>query len=94
MTEKPIISIIIPCYNSENTIEDCINSIPISMEPEIIIVDDCSADNSVNIVKNIIREKGISNAYLYENIVSSRIFDKRYPLEIFDMCNSGILQRS
>lgn len=61
------LSIIIPCYNSASTIERCINSIPLSMDPEIIIVDDCSKDDSVNIIKDIIRNSAIHNVYVYEN---------------------------
>src|ERR1700683_5126974 len=74
------ISIIIPNYNSEKTISKTLNSI-ISQKMhnfEIIVVDDCSTDNSlqiisqypkVNIIKNnknhgpaYTRNKGIKNA--------------------------------
>lgn len=47
------ISIIIPMYNSEKTIERCIDSILHSAteDVEIIVVDDCSIDNSFEICK-------------------------------------------
>ena len=50
-----MISIIIPTYNSEKYIIDCLNSIFSSTYTnyEIIIVDDGSTDNTVNLVKNI-----------------------------------------
>ena len=49
-------SIIIPAYNVEKYIEKCIKSI---LEQdytnyEIIVVDDCSTDNTVNILKRYI----------------------------------------
>lgn len=49
------LSIIIPVYNSEKFISDCLNScinqnIPIN-EFEIICIDDCSTDNSLKILK-------------------------------------------
>jgi glycosyltransferase involved in cell wall biosynthesis len=49
------ISVIIPMYNVENYIEDCLDSIinqTIGIENiEVIVVNDCSTDNSLKIVK-------------------------------------------
>jgi len=47
------ISVIIPCYNNEETIKDAIKSFKNQTLPpkEIIVVDDCSTDNSLNIIK-------------------------------------------
>ena len=49
-----IITIIIPMYNAENTIRLCLNSIlnQTYKALEIIIVDDCSTDNSYKIVED------------------------------------------
>ena len=46
-------SIIIPNYNSEKTIKKCLDSIlsQTFKDYEVIIVDDMSTDNSVNIIK-------------------------------------------
>jgi glycosyltransferase involved in cell wall biosynthesis len=51
MKEK--ISIIVPCYNCETTIIQCYNSILGSNYEnyEVILVDDCSTDNTFNIIK-------------------------------------------
>ena len=51
---KPAISIIIPMYNSEKYIIQCLNSIlnQTFQDFEIIVVDDCSTDRSFSIVKN------------------------------------------
>ena len=47
------VSIIIPCYNEEKTIDQIINKIlnvNIDIEKEIIIVDDCSQDETKKIL--------------------------------------------
>ncbi len=54
------LSIIIPCYNEENTLEEIIEEI-ISVDigytkKEIILVDDKSTDNSLLIIKTIIKK--------------------------------------
>lgn len=50
---KPIISIIIPSYNSAKTLNFCLKSVQSSAYKnfEIILVDDKSMDNSINIAK-------------------------------------------
>jgi glycosyltransferase involved in cell wall biosynthesis len=56
---KPLLSIVIPTHNSKKTIYDLLSSISISnfrhfKEIEVLIIDDCSKDQTVTIVKNII----------------------------------------
>ncbi len=41
------LSVVIPCYNCENTIVRCLDSIPKGIGIEIILVDDCSSDNTL-----------------------------------------------
>ena len=60
----PIITIIIPAYNSEKFIRKCINSIPRDKKIEIIIVDDFSKkilENQINFKEfKILRYLGIN----------------------------------
>ena len=54
----PAISVIIPLYNAESYIGQCLNSILAQTFKnfEVIVVDDCSTDNSVQVVESY-REK-------------------------------------
>jgi glycosyltransferase involved in cell wall biosynthesis len=54
-----ILSIILPTYNSENTIEKCLKSlIDQDFEDyEIIVVDDGSTDNTLRIIRNIVKHR-------------------------------------
>lgn len=55
MTERPLVSVIIPTYNSAPFIRDCVASIRQNTYPnvEIVIVDDGSPDNTLEIVKRL-----------------------------------------
>lgn len=50
-----MISVIIPVYNAEKTIEKCVESIEVNSykDVEIILVEDCSKDNSWEICKKL-----------------------------------------
>lgn len=78
------VSVIIPNYNGENFIANCLDSLMVQSfsafgKLEIIVVDDCSTDNSVEIIKTY------QNVRLLENPVNSG-FDKSV--------NQGILASS
>ena len=62
----PLVSVIIPCYNLENYIVECIKSVEQQSfyDFEIIVVDDGSKDGSVQSIKNYISESGVSNIEL------------------------------
>ena len=51
--ESVTVSIITPCYNAENTIEETIRSVLTQtfIDWELLIIDDCSTDNSAEIIK-------------------------------------------
>lgn len=64
-------SIIIPLYNAENTIIDTLESIyssdTININFEVIIVNDCSTDNSVEVINRYICKNNIKNLVILEN---------------------------
>ena len=49
------ISIIIPCFNEEKTLNEIVNKVLCfkSFDKEIIIIDDCSSDNTPVIIDNL-----------------------------------------
>ena len=53
-SSRPAVSVIVPVYNAENYIDKCLNSIfnQTLKDYEVIIVDECSTDNSIEIVKS------------------------------------------
>ena len=53
MKAQPLISVIMPCYNSEDYIEEAIESIlnQTYNNIEVIIADDCSTDKSFDLIK-------------------------------------------
>lgn len=54
----PAISVIIPMYNAENYIEDCLKSLLMQtfQNFEVILVDDCSTDNSVAVAQKFMEK--------------------------------------
>ena len=56
--QKDLVSIITPCYNSEKYITQAIESVINQkyQKWEMIIVDDCSSDNSVEIISQFIKK--------------------------------------
>ena len=50
---KPIVSVIVPAYNAEKTIEKCLDSLlnQTLKSIEIIVINDCSKDNTLKILK-------------------------------------------
>lgn len=55
---KPLVSVIIPCYNAEKYVEEAIRSIMTQTYPnlEIIVTDDCSSDNTLMILETLAAE--------------------------------------
>lgn len=61
MLEDKLISIITPVYNSEEYIEDCIQSVlsQTYQNWELLLIDDCSSDNSINIIEQYLDDPRI-----------------------------------
>lgn len=58
MNKKPLVTVICICYNHESYVKQALNSIiEQTFKPiEIIIVDDCSGDNSALVIKNWLKQ--------------------------------------
>lgn len=57
---KPFISVIVPFYNAEDTLLRALNSIPLSDDIQIILLDDGSTDNSWDIALKWWRNQNLS----------------------------------
>ncbi len=58
MTEAPLISVVIPCYNEQGNLRPLVTSISEALEPlkigyEIVITDDCSKDDSWSVLQKL-----------------------------------------
>ncbi len=64
-----MISVIIPVYNSDKFLEECMNSILAQTytDYEVIIVDDGSTDNSSQIIKNYAKHCNKIKSFFQEN---------------------------
>lgn len=102
--ENKKISIIIPTYNRAKKVKRCVNSIinQITLEDEIIIVDDCSTDNTIEVLKkinnkysNIIIEKNDKNrgvSYSRNKGLEIATKDLILFLDSDDMCTNNMIQ--
>lgn len=70
----PVISVIIPMYNVEKYILECLESI-VNQDTdeiiEIIIIDDCSPDESLELVKKYISKKGHKKNRIFKVLLHS-----------------------
>jgi glycosyltransferase involved in cell wall biosynthesis len=66
MTEYPLVTVIAVCYNHERFVIECLDSIRNQTYPtvQIIIMDDCSRDDSVRLVRDWIKQYGIACSYI------------------------------
>lgn len=63
MIDKKKIIVVLPAYNASNTLPDTYNDIPFDIVDDLILVDDNSTDNTVEVA----RQLGIKNIIRHEN---------------------------
>lgn len=74
--EKFKLTIVVPVYNSESFVLKALNSIPIRPDVEIIIIEDCSTDNSYEVCKEWAKDK--NNCILLRNETNKGVgYNKR-----------------
>ncbi|AWH89655.1 glycosyltransferase family 2 protein [Limnobaculum parvum] len=82
MNYNPLVSVLIPAYNVQDYVEEAINSLLDQTYDniEIIVVDDCSNDNTLSVLREIERQ----NKHV-------RVFSKSENSGIVDSLNYGLL---
>lgn len=71
---NPFISFIIPCYNDGHLVRKCIESIYASYDPqrfELIVVNDCSKDDSAEVIQSMQGEYDFTFINLPQNVGKS-----------------------
>ncbi len=68
MQQDKKVVVVHPAYNAANTIKKTISEIPKDIVDEIVLVDDKSSDNTIEVdrkigIKNIIQKEGGVNLY-------------------------------
>ncbi len=53
MIKNKTITVVLPAYNAEKTLEATFNEIPFDIVDNVILVDDCSMDNTVGLAKQL-----------------------------------------
>ncbi|RLU05622.1 glycosyl transferase [Pseudomonas prosekii] len=100
-------SVVVSCYNQENYIEECLDSIlaqEINFDCEIIVSDDCSTDRTQEILKSysekhpgkielLLRRKNVGAALNYHGVHKLATGDIVYHFDGDDVMLPGKLQR-
>ena len=71
MAEAPVISVVIPCYNEQGNLVPLVTALKDALEPlkisyEIVVTDDCSRDDSWNVLQKIAAENPNVRAQRFE----------------------------
>jgi glycosyltransferase involved in cell wall biosynthesis len=77
--EIPLVSVVCLCYNQEQFVEAAIQSVLDQSHPNIqlIVVDDASTDNSVNVIRSVIGDnQSIQFLALTENLGNCKAFNR------------------
>lgn len=87
---KPLVSIVIPVYNREQYIADCIQSAldQTIKNLEVVIVDNCSTDNTLGICKGIAEKDG--RVRVYEN--ESNIGPVRNWIKVIELAQADLIK--
>ncbi|WP_368084889.1 glycosyltransferase family 2 protein [Vibrio splendidus] len=85
MLNKVLLSIVVPIYNMEKYLDDCLNSLfyqETNFDYEVIFVNDGSVDKSQSIVELFIRDNEINNWHLYKKPNGGLSSARNYGLEL------------
>src|SRR6478736_1685750 len=76
---SPLVSVVCLCYNHEHFVEEAIRSVfdQTYSNIQVVVVDDCSGDESVSIIKEIIRNQSrkVQFLELKQNLGNCKAFN-------------------
>lgn len=77
------VSVIIPCYNAEAYIRRCLNALELQQykDFEVICIDDCSTDDTANIINDFIDRGKISLRYFRNSVNSGPALSRNHGIE-------------
>jgi len=81
--QQQLVTVICLCYNHERFVKEAIESVFQQTYPfiQLIVVDDASSDNSVTVIRNLLKDHpDVSFIYLKENVGNCKAFNKALPL--------------
>jgi glycosyltransferase involved in cell wall biosynthesis len=67
MLDGKTVAVVVPCYNEETQIRSVLETMPDFVD-RIVVVDDCSSDNTFNVVKDYIDSSGPSGLVIQDAI--------------------------
>lgn len=78
MIKRPLVSIIVPCYNVEKYVEECVNSVILQDYEnwECVLINDGSKDNTYDIIKKLELKDNRINVFTQENLGLSNTRNK------------------
>ena len=98
MTTTPLVSVICLCYNHARFVQQAIESVigQTYANIQLIVVDDASTDNSVEIIKKVTaRCNSVEHLFLSENLGNCKAFNKGFALAkgkyVFDFATDDVL---
>lgn len=70
MIKRPLVSIIVPCYNVEKYVAECVNSVILQDYEnwECILINDGSKDNTFNLIKSLALEEDRIHVFTQKNL--------------------------
>jgi glycosyltransferase involved in cell wall biosynthesis len=75
IVSDPLVSIVIPCYNHQKFIKRCLDSVAAQTyeKLEVIIIDDCSSDNSVLQIEQLIQRESWKTRFSTNNTLLHKL---------------------
>jgi glycosyltransferase involved in cell wall biosynthesis len=70
-----LLSVVVPCYNHEDFVKDALQSIFLQSyrDIEIIVIDDCSKDNSASIIKSLFKSFSKEKRFYKQTFIQNKV---------------------